>query len=106
MDPHNYESAVKNAYTFIGCFVGVIIVFLVDEGKLRFDTKAIWWAQILKAALGLGLVLAVKEGMRPVLELFLPVMPARAVRYCIIVIVAGIVWPLTFRWFAKLGRKQ
>ena len=34
----------------------------------------------------------------PVLnELMLPEMPARAVRYCLIVVVAGIVWPLTFR---------
>ena len=106
IDAHNYESAVKNAYTFIGCFVGVIIVFIVDEDKLKFDTKAIWWAQILKALGGLIVVLAVKEGMRPVLELFLPVMPARAVRYCLIVLVAGLVWPLTFRWFGKLGQKK
>jgi hypothetical protein len=86
--------------------VGVIIVFLVDEDKLRFDTKAVWWAQILKAVLGLAVVLAVKEGMRPVLEAFLPVMPARAVRYCILVLVAGILWPMSFRFFAKLGKKD
>ena len=79
--------------TFIGCFAGVIIVVLADEDKFHFDTKAVWWAQILKAVLGLGVVLAVKEGMRPVLELFLPAMPARAVRYCLIVLVAGILWP-------------
>ena len=106
IDAHNYESAVKNAYTFIGCFVGVIIVFIVDEDKLKFDTRAIWWAQILKAVGGLSVVLAVKEGMRPVLEAFLPAMPARAVRYCLIVVVAGLVWPLTFRWFAKLGKNR
>lgn len=106
IDVHNYESAVKNAYTFIGCFVGVLIVLMVDEDKLHFDTKAIWWAQILKTIGGLIVVLAVKEGLRPVLEVLLPVMPARAVRYCIIVVVAGIVWPLTFHWFGKLGIRK
>lgn len=106
IDVHNYESAVKNAYTFIGCFVGVIIVFMVDEDKLQFETKAVWWAQILKALGGLIVVLAVKEGLRPVLEAFLPVMPARAVRYCLIVIMAGIVWPMTFPWFGKLGKEN
>lgn len=106
IDIQNYESAVKNGYTFIGCFSGVIIVFMVDEDWLHFDTKAIWWAQILKALGGLAVVLAVKEGMRPVLEAFLLVMPARAVRYCLIVVVAGLVWPLTFRWFGKLGQKK
>ena len=31
---------------------------------------------------------------------------ARAVRYFLVVITAGLVWPLTFRWFAKLGRNE
>lgn len=106
IDPDNYASAVKNGYTFLGCFVGAWIVWLADERKLHFTTEGIWWAQILKAVGGLAVVLAVKEGMRPVLEAFLPVMPARAVRYCLIVVVAGVVWPLTFKWFAKLGRKE
>ena len=101
----NYTSAVKNGYTFLGCFAGILVVWFADK-KLNFATDAVWWAQILKAVLGLGLVLAVKEGMRPVLELVLPVYPARAVRYCLIVITAGVVWPLTFRWFSKLGRKE
>lgn len=105
LDEANYASAVKNAYTFLGCFVGVQIVYIADERKFKFQTDAVWWAQILKAIGGLAVVLAVKEGMRPVLELILPQMPARAVRYCLIVVVAGIVWPLTFKWFAKLGRK-
>ena len=105
LDADNYASAVKNAYTFVGCFAGVLMVWFADEKKFHFETKAIWWAQILKAVGGLAVVLAVKEGMRPVLELLMPPMPARAVRYCLIVVVAGIVWPLTFRWFSKLGKK-
>ena len=106
LDAHNYESALKNGYTFSGCFVGVLTVYLVDEKYTHFETKAIWWAQLLKIAGGLGLVLGVKAGLKPVLEAFLPVMSARAVRYCLIVIVAGIVWPLSFRWFGKLGNKE
>lgn len=106
VDADNYASAVKNGYTFLGCFVGILIVYFVDEKKLQFRTDAIWWAQILKAVLGLAVVLAVKEGTRTALEAILPVYPARAVRYCLIVVVAGIVWPLTFNWFSKLGRKK
>ncbi len=105
LDAHNYESAVKNGYTFLGCFAGVLVVYLVDEKWFCFRTDAIWWAQIIKAVLGLVAVLIVKEGTRSLLEAILPVMPARAVRYFLIVIVAGIVWPLTFGWFSKLGRK-
>jgi hypothetical protein len=105
LDAHNYESALKNAYTFLGCFAGLLIVYIVDENKLRFSTDAIWWAQILKAVLGLAVVLLVKEGTKPVLELICGGhMIARAIRYCLVVVTAGIVWPLTFKWFGKMGR--
>jgi undecaprenyl-diphosphatase len=107
LDAHNYESAVKNGYTFLGCFVGILIVWFVDEKKLHFTNEAVWWAQILKAVLGLMVVLLVKEGTKGVLNaVFGDEMIARAVRYCLVVVTAGIVWPLTFRWFAKLGTKK
>ena len=106
LDPHNYESALKNAYTLLGCCTGVLAIFFLDEKKLHFDTKAVWWAQILKVVLGLGVVLLVKEGLRSPLEaLFNGHLAARAVRYFLIVVVAGVVWPLSFRWFGKLGKK-
>lgn len=106
LDAANYESAVKNAYTFLGCFAGVLVVYLADEKKLNFRTDAIWWAQIVKAVLGLVVVLIIKEGTRGILDLIFGChMIARAVRYFLIVVVAGIVWPLTFPWFAKWGRK-
>ena len=107
VDADNYASAVKNGYTFLGCFAGVLVVYLADEKKLNFRTDAVWWAQILKAVLGLVVVLAVKEGLRTPLEaLFGGHLAARAVRYFLIVIAAGILWPLSFRWFTKLGKKQ
>ena len=107
IDQHNYESAVKNGYTFIGCFVGLLIVWFVDEKKLHFTNEAVWWAQILKAVLGLAVVLAVKEGTKGVLNgIFGDEMIARAVRYCLVVITAGILWPLSFKWFSKLGKKE
>lgn len=107
MDVHNLESGVKNAYTMIGCLVGVAVVFEVEKRYIRFETKAVWWAQLLKIALGLGVVLLVKEGLRSPLEaLFSGHMAARAVRYFLIVLVAGLAWPATFRWFSKLGNRK
>ena len=107
MDAHNLESGVKNAYTMIGCLVGVAVVFEVEKRYICFETKAVWWAQLLKIALGLGVVLLVKEGLRSPLEaLFSGHMAARAVRYFLIVLVAGLAWPATFRWFAKLGYRK
>ena len=105
-DAHNLQSGVKNAYTMIGCLSGVAIVYFAEKKYVNFSESAVGWAQILKAILGLGVVLAVKEGLRVPLEaLFAGHMAARAVRYFLIVIVAGLVWPMSFRWFGKLGRK-
>ena len=107
VDVHNLESGVKNAYTLIGCILGVAVIYVLEKKYVNFETKAVWWAQILKAVLGLAVVLAVKEGMRaPLDNLFSGHLAARAVRYFLIVIMAGIVWPLSFRWFGKLGRKE
>lgn len=104
-DDVNYLSGLKNAYTMLGCLIGVAVVYFVDYRYLKFKTDAIWWAQIIKAVLGLGVVLAVKEGLRAPLEALIPVYPARAVRYFLIVIAAGVVWPATFKWFGKIGKK-
>ena len=106
VDVHNLESGVKNAYTMLGSLIGVAIVYVVDLKYLDFTTYAKWWAQILKVILGMILVIGVKEGLRTPLEaLIQDVMIARGVRYFLIVIVAGIVWPMTFGWFSRLGRK-
>ena len=63
--------------------------------------------QLLKIVLGLGVVLAVKEGLRSPLEsIFAGHMAARAVRYFLIVIVAGLLWPLSFKYLNKLDKKR
>lgn len=107
VDQHNLESAVKNSYTMMGCLVGVAVVYVGERRFVKFETKAVWWVQILKAVLGLAVVLAVKEGLRlPLESLTGDVMTARAVRYFLIVVTAGMLWPMTFHWFGKLGEKK
>ena len=107
VDAHNLESGVKNAYTMIGCIAGVAVVFPLEKKYVNFDTKAVWWAQILKVLGGLIVVLLVKEGLRSPLDaIFGGLLAARAVRYFLVVLVAGLLWPMTFRWFGKLGEKK
>ena len=77
----------------------------VLEKQINFNEQAVWWAQILKVALGLGLVLLVKEGLRAPLEFLMPEYSARAVRYFLIVITAGAIWPMSFAKLSKLGKK-
>ncbi len=104
---HNLESAQKNGATLFGCAVGLLVAYTVDQKWIHFETRAVWWAQILKAVGGLALVLAVKELLRAPLEALLGgELVARGVRYFLMVIVGGVLWPLPFRFFAGLGKKS
>lgn len=106
MDAYNYSHGVQNAYTLMGAIFGMVIVYFVDKKWLNFPVKAVWWAQILKVALGLALALLVKSGLKAPLNALFGEYPGRALRYFLLVLVAGIVWPLSFRWFARLGKKE
>ena len=102
----NYKSALKNAYTLFGCTLGLVIVYAVDSMFINFDTKAKWYAQIFKVVLGLAIVLGIKAGLSaPLTSLFGNEYVARSIRYFIIVAFAGILWPLTFKYFAKIQIK-
>ena len=107
-DLNNLNSARKNAATLFGCVIGLCIGYPIDLKFTDFDTKANWYSQVIKLTLGLGVVLLLKSTLGKPLELLFglvfsnPVYIARAVRYAIIVLFAGAVWPLTFKFFAKL----
>ena len=106
IDPHNMESGFKNAYTLLGSLLGLVIVYVVDEKFLHFSVKAVWWVQVIKVAVGLALVLLVKNGLRTPLDAIFGSLPGRSVRYFLTVVVAGVVWPISFQWLGKLGNKE
>lgn len=105
IDTHNYDSGLQNAYTLLGALLGMLVVYWLDEKWLNFNTKAVWWAQVIKVVLGLVLVLAIKSGTKPLLNMLFGDYVGRSVRYFFVVLFAGILWPMTFNWFSKLGKK-
>ena len=106
VDADNLYEAQKNSYTLLGALLGMILVWFVDR-KRDFSTEGVWYTQVLKTVLGLSLALAVKEGLKlPLDALFGGCLIARAIRYMLLVLFAGVLWPMTFPWFQKLGRKD
>ncbi len=101
-------SALKNGATLLGCMLGLVVVYPLDRLVIRFETGARWYSQLIKLVIGLALVLLIKEGLRTPLELLVgvftpePTFIARAIRYFFVVLFAGAVWPLTFKFFANL----
>jgi hypothetical protein len=104
VDAHNLYSARKNGTTLFACTLCLLPVYLVDKYYTKFETYAPWYAQIIKVAVGLGIVLGIKSGLSKPLELlFVNEFVARGVRYFLIVAFAGILWPMTFKFFSKMS---
>ncbi len=108
IDLDNYTHALENGFKFLGCVVGMWVIYWVDRLFIRFETQtATWWAQVLKLVIGFALLVAILEGSKPLWKLiFKDALIAHTLRYLLTVLFAGAVWPLTFKWFAKLGAKQ
>lgn len=106
-NPTNLESGMKAAYTMAGCTIGLAIVYFVDSTFVKFDTHATWYVQLIKIAVGLGVILGIKEGLRAPLEFICigNVYVARMLRYLLMVIFAGILWPMCFKYLAKIKCK-
>lgn len=95
---------VKNGYTMLGTMLGLCAAYLLDEKHIQYEIKAVWWAQALKYIIGLGILVAIKSGIKaPLLALFNGNVAADGVRYFIMTLFGGAVWPLTFKWWGRLG---
>lgn len=106
VDAVNLAEGRKNAYTLLGAVLGMTGAYALDRKYVHFDVRAVWWAQVLKAVLGLALTVALRTVLKaPLLALFGGHDLAHLLRYFLIVLFAGGVWPMTFRWFGRMGKK-
>lgn len=106
IDADNLASGAKNAFKMVGCTLGILIAFEIDNRFIKFETSGTLAAQIIKLILGLIPLLAIKEGLKaPLGVLFGGNYIADGLRYFLLVLFAGCVWPLTFKWFSKLFKK-
>ena len=107
IDAENYAEGLKNAYMMLFCSLGLMLCYFTDTKYIHFQTQAVWWAQIIKVVVGLGILLGLKAILKaPLLALFGGHNIAHGIRYFIVIIFAGIIWPLTFKFFAKLGKNK
>jgi len=107
LDMTNYEEGRKNGWMMLFCSFGLLVVFHLDRAKLQWPTKAPPAAQIVKVAVGLTLTIVLKSVLKaPLLALFHGNLIAHGVRYGIVILFAGILWPMTFRWFAGWGKEN
>lgn len=104
-DAENLASGIGNAWKMLGAVAGMTLAWLLDRRYIHFETQAVWWVQVIKVAVGMALLLAIKSGLKaPLLALLGHEGLAGGVRYFLLVLVAGAVWPLVFRPMSKWGK--
>lgn len=104
-DAENLVSGIGNAWKMLGAVAGMTLAWLLDRRYIHFETQAVWWVQVIKVAVGMALLLAIKSGLKaPLLALLGHEGLAGGVRYFLLVLVAGAVWPLVFRPMSKWGK--
>lgn len=104
-DAENLASGIGNAWKMLGAVAGMTLAWLLDRQYIHFETQAVWWVQVIKVVVGMALLLAIKSGLKaPLLALLGHEGLAGGVRYFLLVLVAGAVWPLAFRPMSKWGK--
>ena len=104
-DAENLASALENGYKLLGAGAAMLLSYALDRKYIHFETKAPPLGQVLKCVIGLALVMGVRSVLKaPLYALFGNPNIADAARYFIMVFVAAAVWPMTFRFFARVGK--
>ncbi len=101
VDAANLADAQSVAWKMLGMILGMCILYPVDRFLLRFDTAAVWWAQILKVALGFGIVMALRVCLKEPLNRWAGENLGGALRYFLMVLAAGVLIPFFFRFLPK-----
>ena len=96
VDADNLAHGVENAWKLMGATVGLLAAWWLDVRFIHFDTRAVWYVQLIKLAGGLVLLLAIRAVLKAPLAALLGAGAGGAVRYAVMVLFAGAVWPMTF----------
>lgn len=102
VNPANLEHARENAWKLFAIIVGTVFLYPIERKWINFETKAVWWAQILKLLGGVAILLGVRVLLKAPFNALFGVYVGGAVRYFLMLIAGGLLWPMTFKWFSKL----
>lgn len=102
----NLADAQKVASQMLAMILGMCIIYPVERKYVRFEVRGVWWVQALKLVIGVALILGVRVLLKSPCNALLGVNLGSALRYFIIVMIAGLGWPLTFPFWSRLGKKK
>lgn len=99
-------SAVTTTSKFFGATLGFVAAWIIDEKCIKFETSGSILFQIIKLTVGFIITVFLKEAVKIGLEvLHVHEIAANIIRYSILVLFAGAVWPFLFTKIKKLSPK-
>ena len=105
IDMENLTGGISNGYKMLGCIIGLWCAFETDTKFTKFNTQAPIYIQVLKFVLGLIPVILIKTFLKAPLNVLIGnTFIADGVRYLLICLFAGTIWPMTFKYFKKLKK--
>ena len=87
---------VVYAWMRVGATVGMLVGWWLDVRFIHFDTRAVWYVQLIKLVGGLALLLGIRAALKAPLAAALGAGAGGAVRYGVMVLFAAAVWPMVF----------
>lgn len=96
VDAANLAHGVENAWKLLGATIGMLVGWWLDVRFIHFDTRAVWYVQLIKLVGGLALLLGIRAALKAPLAAALGAGAGGAVRYGVMVLFAAAVWPMVF----------
>ena len=100
------KESIGNAYVLVGAACGMLTGKFMDDRFVHFETKAVWWVQVIKVAIGLVIALAVRAGLKVVFGDTNETALLRGVRYFAMTVVCIGFYPMLFKSICKLDKKK
>lgn len=100
------ENDLGTAATMFGLTFGVVAGGIIERRFINFEVKAVWWVQLIKVALGLGVIMGVRAGLKPLFKLIYDDPIMNAPRYFLMTFCGMAVVPLVFGILNKLNRNS
>ena len=93
-----YAEAVKDAAKLLGAAIGMVAGKLIDDAYTHFETKTVWWKQLIKFWAGMAIVIMIWYGLKKVF----PAKPVfDGIRYFLMSFVGIGIYPLLFKKLFK-----
>ncbi len=107
-DAANLLEGQKNAASLLGMVAGLCIAYPIEKRFIKFSPSAPLPGQALKLLSGLLITFMLKSGLKAIFAALFgaEAILANIVRYAAIVVFAIALWPLTFRFFEQIGKRN